>query len=135
MTLLTAAPLQMLFGADCLEEAFNLWMAQALRPDTTMFVWDEDLKNQTLKSLFSLFDTNADGSVDAEELRVTLCAFGLELPEGSELHLQVVRHFDRDGDGTMDLSEFKSFVESRIRAVFLLICFRPGLSEFHYRRE
>lgn len=118
-TLLAAAPLQMFFGSNCLEEAFNLWLAKsqmqrALPPPQ----WDSETKHEVLQSLFRLFDTDGNGSVDAEELLVTLKAFGMELPVGTELHYEVVRHFDANGDGRMDITEFQAFVESRIRFAF-----------------
>jgi len=118
-TLLAAAPLQMFFRRDCLEEAFNLWLAKsqmqhALPPPR----WDGETKNEALQALFRLFDTDGDGSVDAEELLVTVKAFGMELPAGTELHYEVVRHFDCNGDGRMDITEFEAFVESRIQFAF-----------------
>lgn len=120
LMLLAAAPLQILFGTNCLEEAFSLWLTKSVTHEAVGKQWDENTKCEALRSLFQLFDTNADGSVDAEEMRVTLRAFGIHLPEGSELHYEVVRRFDGDGSGQLDLSEFRSFVEWRIQAAFRL---------------
>jgi len=125
LAFLAAAPLQILFGTDCLQQAFELWMQKAEAQATPCVLWDEDAKSEALAKLFALFDTNADGRVDAEELRITLKAFGLELPEDTELHFEVVRHFDGDGDGQMDLPEFRLFVESRIEDAFRLFVEGP----------
>jgi len=135
-TLLAAAPLQMFFRSNCLEEAFNLWLAKsqmqhALPPPQ----WDGETKNEALHDLFRLFDTDGDGSVDAEELLVTLKAFGMELPAGTELHYEVVRHFDSNRDGRMDITEFKAFVESRIQYAFNQFLQTSGSRDANFIKE
>jgi len=126
--LLTAAPLRLIFGDDCKAEAFKLWMIEeearmveeeARQPMMTQSEWKEKIKNQTLQTVFSLFDADGSGKVDKEELCVTIQAFGLVFPEGLSSHLRAVEQYDRDGNGELDFNEFQVWVESRIMKTFL----------------
>lgn len=139
--LLSAAPIQMVFGNSCLEDAFNLWLAKASAQCEALppAQWNEDAKVSALHGLFALFDANADGRIDAEELRVTLRALGVNLPSGSDKHYEVVRGFDSDRDGQLDFSDFRALVEGRIRATFRLFLLggageHEAISEVDLRR-
>lgn len=117
-TLLGATPLQIVFSADCLAAAFDLWLRKAVS-DARPKPWGGAAKTAAVRDLFRLFDTDGDDAVDAEELRVTVQAFGVDLPEdGDQVHHQVVRLFDRNRNGVLDFNEFLAFVEARTKLVF-----------------
>eukprot|EP00928_Gymnodinium_smaydae_P018873 TRINITY_DN17194_c0_g1_i1.p1 TRINITY_DN17194_c0_g1~~TRINITY_DN17194_c0_g1_i1.p1 ORF type:complete len:881 (+),score=136.88 TRINITY_DN17194_c0_g1_i1:204-2645(+) len=134
--LLAATPVQIIFSVNCLAAAFDLWMRKAAsaapsssskgrtRTRTTSNVnrpkrWSKEEKRAAIFNIFRLFDTDADGAIDAEELRVTVQAFGIQLPgKDDELHYDVVRLFDANRSGKLEFDEFEHFVDARIKMVF-----------------
>ncbi|KAK4417653.1 putative calcium-binding protein CML46 [Sesamum alatum] len=65
-----------------------------------------------VKEAFNVFDSNADGFIDAKELQKVLSALGLK--EGSEMEncRRMIGAFDENGDGRIDFEEFVKFMES-----------------------
>jgi len=60
------------------------------------------------RQTFYLMDTNRDGVVSREELRIALYSYGISLSKGeSEVILQTA---DVDGSGEIDFDEFLSFM-------------------------
>jgi len=119
-TLLGVTPVQIVFSADCLEAAFDLWLRKAAADNHRPKPWGREARRKAIHDLFRLFDTDADNSVDAEELRVTVQAFGVELPEPKDekIQLELVRIFDTNYTGKLEFAEFHEFVEWRIQLVF-----------------
>lgn len=117
--LLAAEPLGMISAKNCLPDIFDLWRAAAERP---MRTWESDVRKKALDHLFHLFDLDGNEKVDAEELRVTLGAFGIVLPkEGPKaVHFDFVQLFDSAKTGTLTQEDFERFVENRMDAAFRL---------------
>jgi Ca2+-binding EF-hand superfamily protein len=71
---------------------------------------DDDTKAKDMDKLeraFKIFDTNNSGHIDNNELRRIMCNLGepLKLAEVDEL----IKNFDEDGDGTIDIHEVSSY--------------------------
>lgn len=120
---MATAPLRMTFGADCLAEAFDLWVSKA--SSGCRLRWDDGARTARMQELFRLFDTDGDGVIDIEELGVTIHALGIEFPDGMDIYRNVLASFDENSDGFMQYHEFQRFVESRILATFRLFLPSP----------
>uniref|UniRef100_A0A7S2NEZ8 EF-hand domain-containing protein n=1 Tax=Haptolina brevifila TaxID=156173 RepID=A0A7S2NEZ8_9EUKA len=59
---------------------------------------------------FRQFDTDANGSIDKDELAYALHALGLRTGSSSEI-IELLRRFDSDGDGSLQLDEYVQLVE------------------------
>ncbi len=76
---------------------------------------------EKIRFSFSLFDINNDGSIDVNELRQLLEAAvrenGLNLTDAEvqELCQHSLSHVDRDGNGTVEYSEYKEMVKDSIK--------------------
>jgi len=116
VTLLRTAPLQVIFSANYRDQAFVLWKSKAEQkyPATP---WTSEDKKQAILELFQLFDNDGDGVVDAQEVLNTLMALGLEID--STQHYELVHVYDTEKQGTINLLNFTSLVEHRIRMTFL----------------
>lgn len=69
---------------------------------------------QAIAEVFSDFDTNKDGSISIEELRNGL-ERELKAAVTEEQARQIMAAFDRSGDGALQLDEFKSVDEFKIK--------------------
>merc|ERR1712146_421656 len=57
-------------------------------------------QKQEIKEAFDLLDTDGSGTIDAKELKVAMCALGLDA--------------DKDGSGTIDFNEFLNMMTARM---------------------
>ena len=64
-----------------------------------------------MAAVFSSFDQNRDGTLQAGEVQALAAKLGLSL-NGSEL-AQAVAVLDSDGNGTVEFSEFLEFLEGK----------------------
>lgn len=60
---------------------------------------------ERLERAFRIFDANNNGYIDNNELRLIMCNLGepIKLHEVDDL----IRNFDEDGDGTIDIKEVR----------------------------
>ncbi|KAL2620013.1 hypothetical protein R1flu_000218 [Riccia fluitans] len=72
----------------------------------------DDDEDEELKEAFRLYDTNNDGYISCKELQAVLLALGL--PEGKSLKTceLMIRNVDLDGNGEIDIKEFKKMMSS-----------------------
>jgi len=69
-----------------------------------------------IKNKFHLADINGDGRLNPREFKKLLKAFGMEMnPADVEI---LIDRFDLDGDGDIDLPEFRAFIESEQKNLF-----------------
>ena len=62
--------------------------------------------NSALAQTFAILDTNKDGKISLQELKDGL-ATQLESIVSEEQALKIMKRFDTDGDGAIQLGEFK----------------------------
>lgn len=63
------------------------------------------------KEVFSMFDRDGDGTVDAEELGAVMGSLGVN-PSDAEIQ-QMIEEVDTDGNGSIDFSEFCALMVSK----------------------
>jgi calmodulin len=63
------------------------------------------------KEVFSMFDKDGDGTVDADELGAVMGSLGIN-PSDAEIQ-QMVEEVDTDGNGTIDFCEFCALMISK----------------------
>ncbi|KAG6546517.1 hypothetical protein Mapa_012066 [Marchantia paleacea] len=75
---------------------------------------DADDDEETLLEAFKVFDKNNDGFITCQELQTVLLALGL--PEGQSLKSceLMIQGVDSDGNGEVDIMEFKQMMSSNI---------------------
>ncbi|CAH9088838.1 unnamed protein product [Cuscuta epithymum] len=74
--------------------------------------------DEEVQAAFDVFDENRDGFIDEKELQRVLCALGMDAikemyeQEGLELEncRRMIRKFDENGDGRIDLNEFSKLI-------------------------
>jgi len=64
----------------------------------------------SIPATFARFDRNGDHGIDVGELHEALQSIGLR-PDSRDATLQVMRQYDKDGDGYLQLSEFTVLVQ------------------------
>eukprot|EP00045_Choanoeca_perplexa_P017263 m.247800 g.247800 ORF g.247800 m.247800 type:complete len:172 (-) comp17492_c1_seq1:103-618(-) len=69
-------------------------------------------ERQEIKEAFDLFDTDKDGALDYHELKVAMRALGFDVKK-AEVQ-QIMREFDRDGQGLISERDFTTVVTDRI---------------------
>lgn len=69
-----------------------------------------------IKNKFHLADINGDGRLNPREFKKLLKAFGMEM-SAADVEILIDR-FDLDGDGDIDLPEFRAFIESEQKNLF-----------------
>lgn len=74
-------------------------------------LFDEEPSLEEVKEVFSVFDRNGDGFIDAEELQTVLSKLGF--PEGSTVEncRGMISVYDDNKDGKIDFPEFVKFLE------------------------
>ena len=83
---------------------------------------------ERLQTLFSLFDSDASGSVDKHELARNLKKLDQRsFSESLDAAILSIHAFDTDGDGCMDLTEFADFMEDLVHS---LNCTFEDLAQF-----
>ncbi|KAI3917063.1 hypothetical protein MKX01_003512 [Papaver californicum] len=80
--------------------------------DTSSLLEEEDATMGELEETFRVFDKNREGFVDARKLQVIMCK--LEFKEGEQLDdcARMISVFDTNGDGKIDLFEFRKMFET-----------------------
>merc|ERR1711918_276569 len=80
---------------------------------STQSTWElTEEQKQEIKEAFGLFDTGGSGSIDAKELKVAMRALGFE-PKKEEIR-KMVSDLDKDGDNTIDFTEFMSMMTGKM---------------------
>jgi calcium-dependent protein kinase len=69
------------------------------------------LNIQNLEMTFSMFDTDNSGKISATEIK-RLLGNGSEIDE--EVWREIIQEVDQNGDGEIDLTEFKELVLARM---------------------
>merc|ERR1711957_614438 len=69
---------------------------------------DEQQKQELIEA-FELFDSDGSGMIDADELNLAMKALGFEFSQ--EEVSKLIQSMDKDGDVTVDLSEFMLMME------------------------
>ena len=96
------------------EQALAILEAYDSYPDQVM-----DIKEFTalVRDILFLkrFDANADGFLDVDELHKALCSIGLEVDKS--MAAEIMRHFDIDGNGAIDLAELSILIKTAIAFV------------------
>lgn len=115
--LANATPLAMLFQANGVKEAANIWRIKST--DGKKERWTDEDQAGAIQKLFALFDSDLDGAIDAGEIKIVLEAYGIRLMDEREHHLRLVHMNDTDGSGVMEMSEFTALVVSRVECVFI----------------
>uniref|UniRef100_A0A9I9DQ99 EF-hand domain-containing protein n=1 Tax=Cucumis melo TaxID=3656 RepID=A0A9I9DQ99_CUCME len=65
-----------------------------------------------VKQAFDVFDVNADGFIDVEELQRVMCVLGFKEGEGIENCEKMISKFDYNKDGRIDFEEFVKLMEA-----------------------
>jgi Ca2+-binding EF-hand superfamily protein len=77
-----------------------------------------DEQTKEIKEVFTMFDSDGSGSIDASELRVAMRTMGFDIFE--EEASKMISDLDADGSGSIDFEEFlfmmKEKISSRERA-------------------
>ncbi|KAL7420427.1 Calcium-binding component of the spindle pole body (SPB) half-bridge [Cryptotrichosporon argae] len=73
-----------------------------------------DEQRAEIVEAFELFDTDKDGYVDYHELKVAMRALGFEMKKAEVLN--ILRTYDRLGDGLMSLADFEKIMTEKILA-------------------
>ena len=88
--------------ASRLEEEAKTRVPLARRPSNLAHVPDH------MKDAFKLWDTDGGGELDGEELQSALAALGIEAD--CEKTQRVMKRYDTDHNGSLDLAEFSNMV-------------------------
>jgi hypothetical protein len=76
------------------------------------FVLSEE-QTKEIKEVFTMFDSDGSGSIDASELRVAMRTMGFDIFE--EEAKKMISDLDADGSGSIDFDEFLSMMKAKIR--------------------
>ena len=75
-----------------------------------MQIIDEDVKEQELEKVFSVFDSDGDGFISSHELEALLKKIGFW--ESSCMNCtRMIMAYDTNSDGKIDFDEFKSMIK------------------------
>ena len=69
-------------------------------------------QRQEIKEAFDLFDTEAQGVIDAKELKVAMRALGFE-PKKEEIR-KILQEIDKAGEGTIKYEEFLDIMTGKV---------------------
>jgi len=114
----TVRPLAMLL-AERGSLISDYWKDISVSSEKKAKPWTAEQRSQVMRRMFRLFDLDGTGAVDAEELRVTLGALGIQLPKDGLAHFQLVTMLDKT-TGKIDQEHFEKFVKGRLVASFRL---------------
>ena len=64
--------------------------------------------------IFKVMDNNKNGLLDVDDFRWGLMDYGITLSK--EEAVQVLKHFDRDGNGSVDFNEFIRSIRGELNA-------------------
>ena len=64
--------------------------------------------------IFKVMDNNKNGLLDVDDFRWGLMDYGITLSK--EEAVQVLKHFDRDGNGSVDFNEFIRIIRGELNA-------------------
>ncbi len=69
-------------------------------------------QRQEIKEAFDLFDTEAQGVIDAKELKVAMRALGFE-PKKEEVR-KILQEIDKAGEGTIKYDDFLDIMTGKV---------------------
>lgn len=73
---------------------------------------EEEASMEEVKEAFDVFDENQDGFIDAQELQRVLSMLGFKEATEIQRCSLMIKAFDQNGDGKIDLDEFSGFMEN-----------------------
>uniref|UniRef100_A0A7S1F418 EF-hand domain-containing protein n=1 Tax=Noctiluca scintillans TaxID=2966 RepID=A0A7S1F418_NOCSC len=115
-----AEPLRMMFESEPENEAFEIWQDKSRAGRLQKY--DEKLREAELRGMFQLFDPDGNGEVDVEELKVTMQALHVPMPDDEEVLYQFVTRYSEEDNGIIDIQGFQRFIDARIKFTFDRFC-------------
>lgn len=115
-----AEPLRMMFESEPENEAFEIWQEKSSAGRLQKY--DEKLREAELRGMFQLFDPDGNGEVDVEELKVTMQALHVPMPDDEEVLYQFVTEYSEEDNGIIDIQGFQRFIDARIKFTFDRFC-------------
>ncbi|XP_077227626.1 calmodulin-like protein 3 [Tasmannia lanceolata] len=73
-------------------------------------IMDEKDEEEDIREAFNVFDQNGDGFITVDELRSVLASLGLKQGRTIEDCKRMIKKVDVDGDGMVNLKEFKQMM-------------------------
>ncbi|MCO5556486.1 hypothetical protein L7F22_010035 [Adiantum nelumboides] len=75
----------------------------------------DDSEDDLLWEAFNVFDKDKDGFISPTELQSVLCNLGFEAAKELDACIEMIRGYDRDGNGLVDFEEFKEMLSSAFK--------------------
>lgn len=75
-------------------------------------IMDDKDEEEDIKEAFNVFDQNGDGFISGEELSAVLSSLGLKNGKSLEDCKNMINKVDVDGDGMVNLIEFKQMMKA-----------------------
>ncbi|XP_047337141.1 probable calcium-binding protein CML45 [Impatiens glandulifera] len=103
-------------GIDCVCDPAEREVEAYVRDDFLKLLEEKEPSLEEMKEAFDVFDVKRDGFIDAEELQRVICSLGFGINGGLEDQLdncrRMIRVWDFNGDGMIDLNEFIKLMEA-----------------------
>ena len=87
------------------KSAHSMW---SLKSDQASFDGEDRLFVSELRTAFSYFDTNGDGSITVEELKIAVEKVDLSI-DSNQLH-EMIHSIDKNKDGKISIDEFMTLI-------------------------
>ncbi|MCO5591635.1 hypothetical protein L7F22_045627 [Adiantum nelumboides] len=75
----------------------------------------DDAQEELIWDAFNVFDKDKDGFISPSELQSVLCNLGFGAAKEIDACIEMIRGYDRDGNGQVDFEEFKDMLDSAIK--------------------
>lgn len=118
-SLFSLGPVQMIFAESSFSDAFRLWRGKAAVRQSVS-EWNVQVKKEAILKIFTMFDSNGSGSIDALEMLIVLRGLGFDIPEGASVLGKIMASVGGNTNDTMEFQEFQRFVDQRLWRIFQL---------------